>query len=148
MAKDVLNQTYKDIDGNMKNFTVIDHDIKPSITPSVKETEGETEARLKWMENYKKETIDEILQLPAVNIAGYLDGLYEDFIIRDQNSNKIKWNEAVVRDALSINDALRYEISLILWRRTVRQEHWFHEIRDDHKAIMRGDWKQLIYNNI
>lgn len=148
MRKDVLNQTYKDIDGNMKNFTVIDHDIKQTITPSVKETETETEARLKWMEDYKWKTIYEILALPAVTLAGYLDGLYEDFLIRDQQADKIKWNEPVVKNALSINDALRYEISLIVWKRTVKSEHWFHEMRDDHEAIMRGDWKQLMYNVI
>ena len=133
---------YRDLDGNHKTFTYIDHDIKTSIstsTSSKKEVEKIKEDRERMM----NECIEEILALPAVAAAGVADNIYEQFIIRDLEKGII-WNETVVRNALVLNDTLRYQLHTVLWKRTVKESNWFHPMREDHEAIVRGDWRQLI----
>lgn len=97
----------------------------------------------KELEDFKERTILEILALPAVNILKIDNGRYESMIIRNETTG-ITWNEPIVRGMLSINNELRYEISTLLWKYTVKECNWFHNIRDDHEAILRGDWKKLI----
>lgn len=136
---------YRDIDGNMKTFTTIDYDTKTTIgttKPMVKSEVGKLKDEMK---RYKEETILEILAMPAVN-ALRMDssGRFESLVHRNEEKGVIEWNESVVRAMLDINDDLRRTVSLLLWRTTVKEEHWFDSIREDHKAMLRGDWKKLI----
>lgn len=119
-------QHYKDNDGNMKSFTMIDHDKKSKASRSVME-EGELEKLKQSIKDFANEQVDRILLLPAVNAIRNPYGLYEEFIIRDQKEGII-WDENVVREACSINHELARMLLLQVWRTTVKEMYWFEEL--------------------
>lgn len=142
--------SYVDIYGNRKQFTYIDHDrhtsmLKGSLerdTPESKQKREEMAKELKEkVKSYKNEVIEEILALPAVSLIRSGNTYSEDFIIRDEQKG-ILWNEAVVRDALNINDNLRYTIRNIVWKNTVKEQYWFSDM--DHEDIIKGKWREWI----
>lgn len=132
---------YTDMDGQTKQFTYIDHDVKTKIGVTAKMPEEELDKLKADLERFKREAIAEILAMPAVSAAYFED--YEPFIIRDLEKGII-WNEPVVTNACMINNDLRRELHLLTWRRTVKEMYWFDPIRDDHEAMLRGDWKKLM----
>ncbi len=133
---------YQDIDGNMKTFTYVDHDVKPTISAHVPETKTEKQEREEWMANNLKETIEEVLQFPAAAIAHTPNEMYQALIMRTESG--IKWNEKAVIEHLT-NDRISF-LPNYVWKNTVKEVNWHHPmwIEGDHKAIMRGDWKSLM----
>jgi hypothetical protein len=84
-------QHYRDLDGNMRNFTVVDHDPKTKI--SVPSNEGVD--LKKALEDYREETIQKILAAPAV----YCPMIFADYTIRgEQAGGQIIWNEPMLRN--------------------------------------------------
>jgi hypothetical protein len=133
-------ESYTDIDGQYKQFTMVDHDIKPTICKSEKIDIKKLNEDIK---SDAERDIAEILSLPAVSFLRSGNMFAEDYIERNEEKGII-WREKMVREALTINPDMRRLVLLFTWRATVREVNWFDPIRDDHDAIIRGDWKKLI----
>lgn len=131
---------YTDINNMTKQFTYIDHDKKTRIS---KHEKKDVEELRKSIKNYTINTIKAILSLPPVNLLKNSNGLYEEFIIRDQKEG-ILWNEPVLINACSINDMLRHNIFIHIWRNSVKEEHWFEDISNED--IIKGEWKKWSIN--
>ena len=129
---------YTDESGMSRQFTYIDHDKKTKIGLNSM-SDSEFQSLKKNINTAIDREIDEILALPAVNISNN-EGLYDEFIIRDQEKG-ILWHESMVRDACRINDILRHNLHLRVWRNTVKEKNWFVEM--SHEDILAGKWKEL-----
>ena len=128
------------IDGQHRQFTVIDHDKKLKIaTDHI--TEDEKRELLEINQKYTNETIEEILALPAVAFLKSGNMFAEDYIERDMEKGII-WREQMVRDALSINDSMRYTVRSQVWKNTVKETYWFEEM--SHEDVLDGKWKEWI----
>lgn len=141
MPKDYTPPTnYEDMDGNMKTFTYVDHDVKTKISAEVKETTAERKERERWMKQWLKEQIEEILQFPAASIASH--PVYSELIIRTEEG--FVWNKEKVIEYLTNNRSSF--LPTLVWKNTVKMSNWHHPmwIEGDHEAIMRGDWKSLM----
>lgn len=126
---------YKDIDGNMKQFTHIDHDVKTKISRNTNQ-----ESIRDSINKHMKETKEEILSMPAVSISEYEN--FHHLIIRDLNEKVIKWNKEALNE---ISDSYTlYRLHMLTWKNTVKEIFWFDDMREDHEAIIRGDWKSLM----
>ena len=125
---------YDDMEGNVRQFTYVDHDIKPKISLNVNTSESDAN-----LLSYRKEVIKEILALPAVSVGHRVD--YQYLIERGEGG--IKWNTKAVEDLIMSTDHV-YFLKTVVWKNTVREQHWFDPMREDHEAIVRGDWRSLI----
>lgn len=86
----VLNQNYRDLEGNMKSFTVIDHDKKTKINTTVNiDKHGVTQE----LADYRTKLQAKILDLPA---SACPDFPFSDFKVRDGIT--IGWNEVMIMD--------------------------------------------------
>jgi hypothetical protein len=83
---------YKDLDGNMKAFTFVDHDIKPGgATHSI--TDEEISEAKKQLKEFRKTSIERILVIPASLCPQW----FTDFTVRG-DVGEVKWNEEMLRD--------------------------------------------------
>lgn len=135
---------YTDMDGHTKQFTYIDHDPKTKIS-TYAPTEEEKKAEKERYEKMNKERIEEILAMPAVSAVMSDDPfieqvLYEEFVKRE--SDGIKWNKELLTEACTLNTELARTLHLRVWRRTVKEQHWFDEM--SHEDIVAGKWRQLM----
>ena len=130
-------ETYRDLDGNYKQFTFIDHDIKKYAMPITSISESE----LADLKRTREEAIEAILAMPAISLLRSGNTLAENYIIRDQEKGII-WHEKAVKEALIINPDLIYLFSNTVWRNTVKEQNWFTEL--SNKEIIEGKWKELI----
>jgi len=80
---------YTDIDGNTKQFTVIDHDKKTKILKSENEKIPVT-----FFSLYRDELIDRVLALPA-SLCPFE---FVDFTIRGADKANIEWNKTMIKD--------------------------------------------------
>ena len=87
-------QTYKDEDGNMKNFTMIDHSVKTTIGGSPKLNQEELDEISSQRRIHRAELCERILSIPASLCP--LD--FDDFIVRGEGLSKIQWNEEMIKD--------------------------------------------------
>lgn len=133
---------YKDNDGNMKTFTFVDHDYKSKASTLPPLSEEESEDLKKTVALGIERTINEILALPAQSLLASQNGFAEDYVIRDQEQNKIVWREQMVRDALSINHNLRIAFRTLVWKHTIREQYWNEEM--SHEDILAGKWRDWI----
>lgn len=133
---------YTDNDGNRKQFTVIDHDKKPSISAHTSISDTELEEIKKSLDEFTESTIEFVLLLPAVNIVDASGGIYNALI--KMEGAEVVWDKKAVRAHLEGN--INSFLPIMLWRRTVPEIHWFHPMRqeDDMEAIRNGEWKNLI----
>ena len=133
---------YKDIDGNMKQFTHIDHDVKTKIGIDPPLSDSEKKTLQESVKNSTELQIQAILALPAVSavLSGQAD-YYEQFIIRDPEKGII-WRDHMVKDTCRLNDILRHNLFLNVWRNTVKEPYWFDDM--SYEDIIEGKWKQLI----
>lgn len=81
---------YTDMDGQTRQFTYIDHDIKPTISTALKVEEGEVAEQLR---EYRENLIDRILEIPAVFAAD----VHQDYTRRGDRSG-VEWDELMLRD--------------------------------------------------
>ena len=123
-----------DLDGQTKQFTYVDHDIKPSANIYV----PDGTANKTFREGLNR-TIDAILALPAVSAARDPFERYEQFIERSMEKG-VSWRENVVREAININPDISYELFNQVWKRTVKEQYWFEEM--SHEDILAGKWKK------
>lgn len=87
-------QTYRDEDGNMKNFTMIDHSPKTTIGGSLKLNQEELDNISLQRKKHKEDVCKRIFNIPA----SLCPSDYHDFIIRGENEQIIKWNTAMIID--------------------------------------------------
>lgn len=133
---------YVDNDGQTKQFTYIDHDKKIKKS-SYAGTAEETQTAKQLSKESNEKRILEVLAMPAVSIAGFNDGMYEHLIVRDKDKG-ISWHEKAVRETMLTDAQFAYTLSMFVWKRTVREVNWFDDMREDHEAILRGEWKSLM----
>lgn len=134
---------YRDMDGNHRQFTFIDHDVKTRKSMGNPLKKEELEELKNEITRAKERKIQEILALPAINAIRHPNGeIYENFIIRNQEDNIITWNEDVVRGACMIDSNIGSNLWNILWKTTVKEASWWDDM--SHEDIIAGKWKQLI----
>lgn len=102
---------YTDNDGMRRQFTYIDHDKKPTIA-SGKLEKGELEKIKRQLVDYKQSLIKRILGLPA-SICPWE---FDDYVIRNENTPVILWNEVMLRDEGMSTDKLS-QLCILLERR-------------------------------
>lgn len=134
-------EVYRDLDGNHKTFTYIDHDKKIRIAAGEPLTEDQLTSLKESVSSQIDNSIEEILALPALS-AATPDGLYEEFVTRDMSKQRIVWQEEMVRDACRINHNLRHNLWNTVWKNTVKSQYWFEEM--DHEDILNGKWEEWI----
>lgn len=128
-------------DGLTKQFTIIDHDIKPKMSlPLTKEDHQKVKEDL---EQYTKETIEEILALPAVNATRHDDPmirstLFNEFVTRTPQG--VIWDEKTLRATCEIDMDILRDLKKRVWKNTVLQEYWFAEM--SYEDILKGKWKK------
>lgn len=132
-------------DGQTKQFTIIDHDIKTKVSASDIMSEKEKKELYETVQREAKERIEEILSFPAVFLILSKNTFAEDYIERHPEKGII-WREEMVRDALSVNTDLRYAFHHGIWRMAVRPEHWHNDI--SHEEILAGKWKEWSDHNV
>ncbi len=84
---------YKDMEGNMKQFTHVDWDPKQKATLAMTTEEEMIEISQSLKED-RVDVIQRILDAPAV----YCPLPFDDFIIRGKDVEKITWNEKMLND--------------------------------------------------
>ena len=82
-------KNYTDIDGNLRSFDFIDHDVKTSIKAS---PDHDPEEIKRQVSNYRSMLIDYILNLPA----SICPGPFQDYVLR--NGVSIEWNKKMLSD--------------------------------------------------
>jgi hypothetical protein len=87
-------QTYKDDDGNMKNFTFIDHTVKTTIGGSPKLNQDELDEISNQRKLHKEELCNRIFAISASLCP--MD--FDDFVIRGEGHSKIEWNKPMIID--------------------------------------------------
>lgn len=85
---------YTDMDGQTKQFTYIDHDVKPKIGVTKAMEEFEVTELHKQIKKDRQALTDEILALPAV-LCPYI---YEDFTNRGEGLPSVEWNKNMIID--------------------------------------------------
>jgi hypothetical protein len=134
-------EVYRDLDGNHRQFTFIDHDVKSKYTAPPLSEEELTALKVTNQNDINKQ-IDVILALPAISLIKSGNIFAEEYIERDSDSHLIKWRENMVRDALTINHNLRFTFLNTIWKSTVQPQYWFVDM--PYEDIMAGKWKDLI----
>lgn len=102
---------YTDIEGNRRQFTVIDHDPKTKISGSVT-TDKEKQIIKEGLSDYRKELIERILAIPA----SLCPLEFSEFKLVGDSQSVILWNEKMVRDEGMTVNRLR-DLCTILERR-------------------------------
>jgi hypothetical protein len=138
-------QNYRDIDGNMRTFTVIDCDKRTNISTKYISPEEFQEAK-DYLKKKKEEYIKMILSLPAVSILRsnrpeFLENL--GLINRDPERG-IVWEENAVKEYCDINELIPYVTGLWkdVWFGTVKPE-FLHE-NLSFEDIVKGKWKIMV----
>lgn len=102
---------YTDIDGNRRQFTVVDHDPKTKISGLVT-SDKEKESIKAELSDYRKELIERILAVPA----SLCPLEFSEFKLVGDSQAVIQWNEKMVRDEGMTVNRLR-DLCTILERR-------------------------------
>lgn len=134
-------QHYRDLDGNSKSFTFVDHDVKPSISV-MSSSKEEIENLKKEISEHTENSIKAILSMPAVNALNDSNGMYSHLVKRNIEKGIIEWDEDVVANMCRIDSVFMYNLSNTLWKRTVKEQYWFEDM--SHEDIIAGKWKELI----
>lgn len=93
---------YQDMDGNMKQFTTVDHDKKTSVSMNVEDAV--------WSEKaYRKDLLERILDTSA----SLSPVEFDDFLIRGENFTTIEWNEKMISDDGINLDRLRFLVNIL-----------------------------------
>lgn len=129
--------TYTDLDGQSKQFTYIDHDIKTKKSFSPPLSDDEKSNLKEGVKEDLRIRIEAILSLPAVSLLKSKYSFAEDFVIRDVEKGII-WNETYTKNTLSLNSDLAYSFYTLCWKNTVREQYWNEYLSD--KDIISKKW--------
>ena len=134
---------YTDIDGNLKTFTYIDHDKKTSISMST-ETEEEREERKKNHKTLLQQTIDEIIEFPAIYAAYPEDDMLKAHLFNEiiNSEDGVKWDIPILKEICMIDRDFALLLRSRLWKQYIKPENIFKELT--HEEFMEGKWKELI----
>ena len=83
----VTPNTYDDMEGNVRNFTHIDYDMKQRISFN-------KEFDVNWETNYRNSLVERILACAAV----FCPTIYSDYTIRGDTQLLVEWNVKMLRD--------------------------------------------------
>lgn len=131
------SQSYEDLDGMSRSFTMIDHSKKTKVGLTM--SKEEVKLAKDSLDEFTEKSILEILSLPAISVANIYDGAYSGFI--ERKDEEVIWREDMVRDACKINPTLLYNLKNLAWKNTVREQFWFEDM--SHEDILAGKWKEL-----
>jgi len=134
-------ESYTDDDGNYKQFTFIDHDVKTKITPYVKMSDDELTNLKKSILDGKLREIEQILELPAVYAADLHNGFYEDAIKR--NNGVIEWDSEYIRSKVLLDSEYGRVLFLSVWRAMLPEKYWFDDY-DSYENVMSHIWETWI----
>lgn len=81
---------YTDIDGQTKQFTVIDHDKRTTISSHMSEKID----FVKFFKDYRKELQQRILDIPA----SLCPLVFHDFTLRGESEVVVNWNKNMIND--------------------------------------------------
>lgn len=84
----VTPNTYDDMDGHVKTFTHVDHDVKVrvSVDPA--------DYNVNWQAEWRADFFERIIEIPAA----FCPEPYWDFTLRGENVKKVEWNETMLKD--------------------------------------------------
>lgn len=147
--KDYLTSydTYTDRDGNLKQFTVIDHDVKKPVGGrESKETKDrkkkELEELRKSIKSSSEEKIDEILLFPPIYAAYPEDDFVQAHIFNEiiSTDNGIAWDEKILREVCEIDKGFSHKLFGRVWKQYVKEEFQKEEL--SHEQMMKKEWEK------
>lgn len=89
---------YSDMDGNVKQFTYVDHDPKPTASAYIAEDKEKIIQKLK---DYRDRLVDRIIEVDPEHSAD----VHQDYVRR--GTQGIEWDELMLRDGGMTLDRLR-----------------------------------------
>ena len=95
-------QNYKDLDGNMRTFTHVDHDQKTTISVPMGEKIDFNEEKKK----YRSRLVEKILSIEAVHCPMILRD-FTQTTVTENGLGKIGWNQTMLNDAGVPTDRLQ-----------------------------------------
>jgi hypothetical protein len=99
-------QNYRDLDGNMRTFTMVDHDPKTKINVPLDDGTNPTEE----LKKYRSRTIEKILSISA----SYCPTIFMDYTLRGENVGGIvQWNKVMLEDPGTPTDRLTQLYTLV-----------------------------------
>lgn len=93
--------SYTDIDGQSKQFTYVDHDIKPGGATCTVSSDEIHKAKTELKE-WRAKCIEKILSIPAA----LCPEAFTDFVIRGDKHPALVWNEQMIKDDGMLLDKL------------------------------------------
>lgn len=125
---------YDDMEGNVKQFTYVDHDIKTKVSNHIS---GNIDDVRNAIKKYREDKIEEVLAMPAVSI-----GDMEQYqVLINRSAEGITWNKNAVKELLLTTDHV-YFLPILVWKKTVKESHWHDNV--EHEDILKGKWKNLM----
>lgn len=86
-------EAYRDMEGNMKQFSSVDWDSKLTKNMGVT-TKGEYNEIRESLKDYRLDLIQRVLDIPA----SLCPLPFQDFTVRGESITKIPWNETMIKD--------------------------------------------------
>ena len=134
---------YTDLDGQSKQFTYIDHDIKSKVSfhddspEAMEKVNKEIKTRL-------EEIIQEILQFPAIYAAYPEDDMLKAHLYNEiiDSTDGVKWDEKILREVCEIDREFAATLHNRLWKQYIKPDHQNEE--PTHEEMMTGKWKEWI----
>lgn len=120
------HRTYDDLEGNVKQFTYVDHDKKPTFAVGINEPVEESHNKVKA---WKELRIKQLLLLSAAVIARIPNAdRYQEFVTRDPEKG-VLWNETVIRNYCDVVGMYEcYLLFMLTWKAAMKVEYWFEDL--------------------
>lgn len=135
------SESYTDLDGQYRQFTMIDCDKKTSKSNYVNEDKVDYS---KIVAENARNGIEELKLMPAICYLQSGTTFGDVYTIRDKEKGVI-WNEKALNDLVNHHD-LRAAIYSRTYRYWIKEEHWFEEYT--HEEFMNGIYKPWIRSNL
>lgn len=129
------NKAYVDMQGNRRNFDIVDYDVKTSIGTS-KLTEEELAKLQKDIKNHLVIKVRALLSLPAIYIRDH-----NPLLTRVENG-RIEWDASAAAEALLINPDLLHSTFNFLWKNLIPEMYWNVDL--SYQEIIEGKWKNYV----
>ena len=84
----VTPNTYNDMNGDVKTFTHVDHDVKTTVRVDP------SDYNPNWQAEWREGFLEEIKDIPAAFCPEH----YWDFTIRGENVSKVEWDMKMLAD--------------------------------------------------
>lgn len=84
----VTPNTYDDMEGHVKTFTHVDHDVKTTVRVDPEKVNPD------WQAEWRADFLERIKAIPAA----FCPEPYWDFTIRGESVQKVEWNMVMLSD--------------------------------------------------